>query len=223
VELLSGTPAADDPRERLELLLIHAMCVVAVGGQDALDAGLSFVARAEELASTGDPVALVHCAKARFFCHYFAGDHARAGEIADAALIVARGAGLRFEECAHLHNAGERHLRLGDPERARVALVASSEIARDIGAEPAQLHNEVLLAYLDERAPRLRELAEGFRAAGSPWHEVYARYWLGRLLSRVGARQDAQRELERALHLAGELKVRTIKDEVAQVMAEVVG
>jgi tetratricopeptide (TPR) repeat protein len=219
VLLLSGTLLPDDRRERVEVLLILAMCVVAVGGTSALAHGLDFASRAEALIDEDDPVAQVQLARARLLCHYFAADYARAAEIAEEALALARRAGLRFEECAHLHNAGEQYLRLGDRERARQALTESLEIARDIGAEPVQRHNEVLLAFLDGNAPRLVHLADSFQEAKNPWHEVFARYWLGRLLAKTDE-TASRRHMARALFLARNLKVKCLQEEIAALHVE---
>jgi len=219
VELLSSVVLPTDPRERVDMLLFLATATVAVLGPEGLDRGLAHVTRAESLLDAGDedPVAQVHCAKARVTCFYFAGQHAKAAEAAEAAVLLSRRAGLRYEECIHLHNVGELTLRQGQLDRAREALVASTEIARDIGAERIHLHNEALIAFLDGRAARLEELAQGFRDVGNAFHELHARYWLGHLLASRGE-ANARRELASARELARELQVRAMADDCTKLL-----
>jgi serine/threonine protein kinase/tetratricopeptide (TPR) repeat protein len=219
-EILNASVLPADARERLEMLLILAPAVVAVGGDEALSGGLECVSRAEELvsASGDDPVARVHCAKARVLCFGLAGQHARAVEAAEKAVELSRHAGLRYEECAHLHNMGEQYLHLGESERARTALTSSLEIARDIGAEHPGLYDEALLAYLDADSARLEEIADGFRVANLESYERYTRYWFGRLLAREGASR-ARREFARGLDLARKLNVRRFADQCSWELA----
>jgi len=157
---------------------------------------------------------MVHCAKQRYFCFCLAGEYALAAEAAEAAVAIARRAGLRFWESAHLHNAGEQFLRLGARDRARDAIVQSNEIAHEIGSERNTKHNDVLLADLDGLPERIEGTAKEARAANDAWLELFACYWLGHLLA-ASRRSDARPALERALHLAGELKVRMMADECA--------
>jgi serine/threonine protein kinase/tetratricopeptide (TPR) repeat protein len=214
VAILNATVLPADVRERLELLLILAPAVVAVGGAEALTRGLECLSRAEELvsASGDDPVLRVHCAKARAWCFGLAGEHAKAVRAAETAVELSRRAGLRYEECANLHNVGDQCVHLGESERARAALSASQEIARDIGAEHARLCNEALLVYLDANVGRLEEIAEVFRTANHAVYERNTRYWLGRLLAAQGTSR-ARRELARGLDLARTLSVRKFADE----------
>ena len=229
VDLLGEAVLPADPRLRMEMLLILAMSMVMVDGRDAFTRGLDLVLRAEALvghsadgspvseALRDDPVARVQCAKARVACCYFSGEYAKGASAAEAAVEIARRAGLRFDECAHLHNAGEQHLRGGERDRARVALLASNEIARDIGAERSTQHNDVLLAYLDASSERLDHIADAARAASDSWQELHARYWLGHLFAAAGA-PLARPTLDRALVLAGQLKVRTMADECTRAL-----
>ncbi len=220
VSILNDTVLPTHLRERLEMLLILAPAVVAVGGGEALTRGLECLNRAEELvtASGEDPVSRVHCAKARVLCFGLAGEHAKAVEAAETAVELSRCAGLRYEECAHLHNMGDQLLHLGESERARAALSASQEIARDIGAEHLRLYNEALLVYLDGNVSRLEEIAEAFRTASHAWYERNTRYWLGRLLAARG-KDRARRELSRGLDLARSLNVRRFADECSAELA----
>jgi tetratricopeptide (TPR) repeat protein len=230
VELLVETLLPEDPRERFEMVLLLAVAVVSLDGRPALARGLDFVGRAEALLgsheeqerspgeSAEDPVARVHCAKARYFCFVLAGEYAKAADAAEVAIAIARQAGLRFEECAHLHNAGEQYVRLDDGDRARARLVESNDIAREIGSERNQKHNDVLLAYLDHDPDRIAGIADAARDANDRWLELYARYWLGHLLASTGA-SGALPALERAILLAGELKVRTMADDCARAVA----
>ncbi|HEX8795977.1 MAG TPA: protein kinase, partial [Polyangiaceae bacterium] len=220
VDILNATVLPADVRERLEMLLILAPAVVAVGGSEALNRGLECLSRAEELVGTSgdDPVSRVHCAKARVLCFGLAGEHAQAVEAAETAVELSRRAGLRYEECAHLHNIGDQCLHLGESERAREALSASQEIARDIGAEHARIYNEALLGYLDGNVSRLEEIAEFFRTADHAWHERNTRYWLGRLLAARGT-DRARDELARGLDLARTLNVRKFADECSEQLA----
>jgi serine/threonine protein kinase len=231
MDIASDTLLPENPRERLEMFVILAIATSCVDGREALGRALDFVNRGEALlaaqsaASDGvpdatreDPVMRVQLSKARHSCFYFAGEYATGLDAAEAALALARQAGLRFEECALLHNAGEFCLRLGDRDRARVALVASSAIARDIGDPRSQKHNDILFAYLDASAERLSQMAEAARSATDPWQELHSRFWLGHLLASTRA-PDARRSLERARELAGQLKVRTMANECAQAIA----
>jgi eukaryotic-like serine/threonine-protein kinase len=220
VTILSGTVLPDDPRECVDMLLILATETVAVDGGAALARGLECVERAEaRLAALGDDQVLrVRCAKARLLCFCFAGRHAEAAEAAQTAASLARHGGLRYEQCTHLHNAGDQYLRLEERDRARASLSASHEMARDIGADPVRLNNEALLAYLEGNAPRMESLADDFHGAGDAWRELNARYWLGRLLaaqSAVGART----ELTRALEIARTLRVRLFVDDCVGALA----
>jgi hypothetical protein len=226
VDVLSDTMLPEDPRQRLEMLLILATSIVSVEGNGGLPRGLDFVSRAEallpELADgtkghADSVVERARCSKARVMCLFFAGDYQQAARAAEQAIALAQKAGLRFEECAQLHNAGEFYIRVDEIDRARLSLAASSEIARDLGTELATRHNDVLLAYLDGRADLLEHLAHGAHESSHSWHELQARYWLGRLLA---ARKDdrARRELERAHDLARDLKVRYIVDYCTQAL-----
>lgn len=230
-ETLSQGVLPEDGRERLELLLMLSMAVVSVHGKEALDRGLDFVSRAETLLSSrgdaeapadslrGDPVAQVHCAKARATCFYFTGDYGAAAEATEEAAGLARDAGLRFEECSHLHNLAELRIRLGQPEQARGPLERSGAIARDIGLTQAEYHNAILCAHLDGRHDALLRLAAEAAAVSDAWRELHARYWLGRLLVDSGVPQ-ARVTLERALELARTLKVRTMAEECAGLLAQ---
>jgi tetratricopeptide (TPR) repeat protein len=219
-EILNATVLPGDARERLEMLLILAQAVVASGGEEALSRGLDCVSRAEELVNLAgnDPVARVHCAKARCICLYLAGQHASAVEAAETAVELSRQAGLRYEEFAHLHNLGEHYLHLGESVRARAALIRSQEIARDIGAELHDLNNEALLAYIDSNSARLEEISNGFRSANLGFFERHTRYWLGRLLAKQGA-DRARGEFARVLDLAQKLNVRRFADECSRELA----
>jgi tetratricopeptide (TPR) repeat protein len=225
-ELLSGALLPTDPRERLDVLLLLATAAVSIDGRAALEHALQLVSAAEALVGVSiddpsvsareDPVAQSHCLRVRFLCYACAGDHARAAEAAEAAVATARRGGLRYEECAHLHNAGESYLQLGDLTRARAALVQSSELARDLGVE--RIPNDVLLAHLDGDAGRLAELAESSGAARDSWLELHARYWLGRLLASRGA-PAAREDLLRAQDLAQQLEVREMAEDCARALA----
>ena len=231
LELLADMLLPEDPRTRVNILLILAWSVVTAEGRSALGRGLDFVSRAEAILAARvdgerpsdfpreDPVALVHCAKARATCFQFAGEYALAVEAEAAVVSLARRTGLRFYESAHLHNAGELYVRLGDRAGARAAVVESSAIARDIGAERIQRHNEMLLAYLDGRADRLAQLAEGAKAADDRWLELYSRYWLGHLLAPSSV-ADARSALERALEISRNLKVRMTSEDCIREIAE---
>jgi eukaryotic-like serine/threonine-protein kinase len=217
---LSNTLLPSDSKERLEMLLILATAVVSHDGKDALARGLDYVSRAEALveASGRDPSAEVRCSKARMLCFFFAGQHALAAEAAEAAVSLSKRAGLRYEECINTHNVGELCIRLGELSRARPALAASSAIAKKIGADAMDLHNEALLAYIDGRAARIGEIAERFRSTTDPWREMHMRYWLGHLLASKGS-PDASRELTQVVRLARELKVRAMGDECSAILA----
>jgi eukaryotic-like serine/threonine-protein kinase len=219
-EILHATVLPADARERLEMLLLLAPAVVAVGGEGALSQGLECLSRAEELVhlAGNDPVTRVHCARARSTCFYLAGHHASAAEAAEKAAELSRQAGLRREEFAHLHNVGEQYLYLGESARARVALTRSQEIARDIGAEHSDLNNEALLAYMDANSARLEEIANGFRTANLEAYERHTRYWLGRLLAKQGTGR-ARHEFARVLDLARKLNVRRFADECSRELA----
>jgi eukaryotic-like serine/threonine-protein kinase len=227
-EILSGAVLPADPRERLEVLLLLATATVSIDGRAALDRALDLVSRAEALVGVSmsephrppaeDPVGQAHCSRVRFLCYAGAGDYARAAEAAEAAVATARRGGLRYEECADLHNAGESYLQLGDSARARAALIESSELARDLGVDRVQFPNRVLLAYLDGDTDGLTRLAESSGAAADAWHELHARYWLGRLLASEGA-PASRRELLRAQDLARELEVREMADDCARALA----
>jgi tetratricopeptide (TPR) repeat protein len=229
VELLVESVLPDDEHERFEMLLNLAWAVVMVDGYAALKRGLDFVSRAENLvgtpAETGratppleDPVAQVQCARARGACFHFAGEYAEAARSAEEAIGLARRYGMRFGECSALHNAGKQYLCLGDRERARSVLHEADAILRDIGAERGQRQNDVLLAYLDNQPDRMIRIAKGAHDTGDSWLELHGRYWLGKLLAST-ATPDARAALEQALHLAQELKVRTMADDCTRALA----
>lgn len=229
-ETLSQGVLPEDARERLELLLMLSMAVVSVHGREALDRGLDFVSRAEALLSPatngetepdsvrGDPVARVHCAKARAACLYFTGQYAACADATEETARLARDAGLRFDECSHLHNLAELRIRLAQREGARDALARSNAIARDIGSPVAVYHNALLGAYLDDRPDELARLADQARRNNEPWRELHARYWLGLALGGQGS-SEARVALERALELARVLNVRNMADECAHLLA----
>ena len=228
-DTLSQTMFPDNRRERLEALLMLATAVVCVYGREALNRGLDFVGRAEALLAVpkgtdlppdslrDDPVARVHCARARASCFYFTGEYETGAESAEEAIQLARRAGLRFEECAHMHNIGEQRLRTGDREGAREAAKQSNVIARDLGFAIAEYHNAVLLAYLDGRPDDLLSLAKRTRESRKPWRELHAQYWSGRLLAETGV-PEARDALERAVDLATALPVRTMAEECIQLL-----
>jgi tRNA A-37 threonylcarbamoyl transferase component Bud32 len=219
---LNAAELPDDLRESIDALLILATETVGVHGHEALARGLEYVARAEaRLAELGeDHVLRVRCAKARMVCFYYAGHHREAAEEAEKAASLARNVGLRYEECAQLHNAGEQYMRLGDDVRARGALAASYEVARDIGAHPIQRNDEAMLAYLDGHGDRLGAIADEFHASGDPWRELHVRYWLGRLLATQGV-VGARTELTRAMELARSLEVRLLVEDCERVLGSV--
>ena len=219
VAILSATVLPDDPRDCVDMLLILATETVAVDGREALARGLECVARAEmRLAALGeDHVLRLRCAKARLACFYYAGHHEEAAEAAEAVASLARQGGLRYEECAHRHNAGEQYLRLGDTDRARASLVASLAMARDLGADRMRLNDEALLAYLDGQGDRLEQLGDAFRTAGDAWHELQVRYWFGRLLGAQGT-AGARVELTRALEIARSLEVRLFVEDCERAL-----
>ena len=224
VEHLAQTVLPEDPRARLESLLLLAIAVSWLDGHPALARSLGYIARAEalirsELAAASapglareDPLALVQWAKARLLSFNFAGDHARSAEIADEAVALSRCAGLRFEVAAHLCNAGEQYLYLGQREEARARFLESIEIGRDMGDERLVTPNEILLAHLDGCADRLGQIAEKTRAASDFWLELTALYWQGTLPASTSSREaDAREALTRALHLARQVKVRSME------------
>jgi serine/threonine protein kinase len=228
--LLEETVLPENPRARSEMLLMLAMAVVMTDGRAGLARGLDFVSRAEAIfgasvegnPSGEDPLAPIRCIKQRYFCFCLAGEYALAATAAEDGVAFARRAGLRFWESANLHNAGEQYLRLGRPDQARAAIEKSNEIAGEIGAERTTKHNDVLLAYLDRQPERIVRLADEACATNDSWLELYGRYWLGHLLASKRA-LDAERALERALHLAGELKLRTMAEDCATTIAELRG
>ncbi len=202
----SGTVLPDDARECVDMLLILATGTVAVDGREALGRGLDCVARAEvRLAALGDDQVLrVRCAKTRLFCFYYAARHREAAEAAETVASLARQGGLRYEECAHLHNAGEQYLRLADHPRARASLTASLEMARDLGADggdalwpgsPCRLH-------LDGNTSRLHELGEAPHRGGRLARPSRARYWPRVPARRAGSPRGARAELTRALEMS---------------------
>ncbi len=214
VRTLSDTLLPEDAHERLEMLLVLAPAVVAVDGHAALARGLGYLSRAEALVDSlgDDPVARVQWCKARMLCFFYAGQYGAAAEAAETAAGLSHAAGLRWEEALHLHNQGEHYLRTGQPERARLVLGWSNQIATDIGAERISALNATILAYLDRHAPRLREICDEYRAAHDRWHELHSRRWLGLLLAGERA-PEARPELERALALARDLKLHVLASE----------
>jgi hypothetical protein len=114
---------------------------------------------------------------------------------------------------------GEQYLYLGERERARRVLLEAKALAHDIGAERFEYQNDALLAYLDARPDRLRDLAAKARTSNDTWTELLARYWLARLLVSTDS-PDARDALERALSLARELKVRTMTDDCTRALAK---
>jgi hypothetical protein len=214
----------------MKILLVLAGAVVMADGRTALSRALDFVSRAEAVAGSlgngdssqrpdaEDPVAQLHCAKARAACFLFAGDYQRGVEAEMTVVALARRTGLRFYESAHLHNAGEHHLHLGDRVSARAALVESYAIARDVGADHLLRHNEMLLAYLDGRADQLAQMAESARSSSDRWLELYTHYWLGHLLASTKA-PGARSALEQAADMARALKFRTPAEDCARALA----
>ena len=140
IELLAESVLPEDPRARLDSLLLLAVAVVTVDGRTALVRGLDYIARAEAIleanvlegdgaqSSQKDPVGTLVCLRARYLCLCFSGEYALAVRAAEEAVSMARSAGLRFDLMAHLHNAGEQYLRLGESEKGRTALLESKEI-----------------------------------------------------------------------------------------------
>lgn len=219
-DLLSQTVLPEATDERLEMLLMLATSLVSAYGAEALQRGIAFVDRAEALlwsplTADEDPVARVRCAQARSSCFYFAGEYLKGAEASAEAAMLGRRAGLRFDECADLHNLAEQRLRLDDRVGARSALDDSDAVATD-SASTIVLHvNAILRAYLDNRDDDLTRLAQQAANANDPLREFHARYWLGRLLASHGA-LDARTVLERAVDLARALGMRTMTEECAR-------
>jgi hypothetical protein len=222
VELLAESTLPEEPAARRQSLLMLACAVVMVGGRAALARGLDLVGQAEAVGAnddrTEDPIAGVLCAKAKQACLAFAGEHAKSAEAADEGAALARRAGLRYEECAQLCNAAEQYFHLGDRDRSRALALESNAIARDIGSDRAELHNDTLLAYLDHDPERLRQIAREASAASDPILELYAHYWLGHLLAETRA-PDSRPVLERAIRLARDLGIQYMADECTRVLA----
>jgi hypothetical protein len=228
VELLADSTLPEEPAARRQILLMLSGAVVMVGGRAALARGLDLVDQAaaikppmlgganEDLAE--DPVAGVLCAMARQLCFIFGGEHAKAAEVADEGAALARRAGLRYQECAQLCNAAEEYLRLGDRNQARARALESNAIARDIGADRAERHNDTLLAYLDGDRERLRHTAAQAIATSDTILDLYAHSWLGHLLAETGA-PGSRPALERAISLARDLGIQHVADECARVLA----
>jgi hypothetical protein len=229
VELLDEDTLPDDPAARHEGLSMLAWAVVTVGGHAALEHGLDLVRKAEatrrsrsEGVGGADPLedhlAQVQTAKARTLCFGFAGEHARSAEAAEEGVALARRAGLRFEECAQLHNAAEQYCLSGNLERSRTRALESSVMAREIGADLLKRPNDMLLAYLDRDAERLTRIAETMSATGHPSLDLFAHYWLGRLLAETRA-PGARLALERARRIAGDLAIRHVQEDCARTLA----
>ena len=225
VGLLRGVALPGTTQERIDTLLLLATGTAAARGSEGLSTALEHVAEAEQL-SADDPVAWVMCKKARFLSFYFGGDGRAAAAAAEEGVAFARRAGLRYEEAAQLHNAGEQYLRIGDFGKARSTLAQSLEIARDIGTDRVQGVDETLLAYIDGRegvagaVERLVGLAERFRASNNSWYELNARYWLGLLYAGNGDVR-ARAQLERSLRLARDLGIRSHEAECERALAEI--
>jgi hypothetical protein len=202
---------------------------VIAGGRAELRRGLDLVDQAEAIGPAvsdrawvgdlrEDPVARFLCAKSRGVCFAFAGEQAKAAEADDESVAMARRAGLRYEECAQLHNAAEAYCLSGDRERSRARLLESSAMARDLGADLIERHNDMLLAFLDRDATRLALVAETLRADANPSLDLYAHYWLGRLLAELRA-PGARAPLERALGLARDLGIRSMAEDCEVALA----
>jgi hypothetical protein len=229
VELLAESALPEEPAARRQTLLMLATAVVMVGGHAALARGLDLVDQAaairppklgganDDLAE--DPVAGVLCTLSRQLCFAFAGEHAKAAEMADEGVALARRAGLRYQECAQLCNAAEEYFHLGDRDRSRARALESNAIARDIGSDRVERHNETLLAYLDRDPERLRHIAAQAIAASDSILELYAHSWLGHLLAETGA-PGSRPALERAISLARDLGIQHVADECARVLAD---
>lgn len=226
-ETLSQTVLPEDGHDRLETLLMLATAVVSVHGPEALVRGLDFVSRAEMLLSSEpspgslrqDPVARVHCAKARASCFYFTAHYASAADATEETARLAHQAGLRFDECSHLHNLAELWIRLDQRGRARTLLEQSSSIARDTGSSAVEHHNAILSAYLDGSSEKLARFADEARETKHRWRDLHARYWLGRLHLERGA-PEARTALHRALDLARSLRVKVITDECTVMLTK---
>jgi tetratricopeptide (TPR) repeat protein len=224
VGLLEGALLPETPQERIDMLLLLATGTVAERGAEGLSTALDHLAQAERL-TEDNPVPYVMCKKARFLCFYFGADERAAAVAAEEGVAFARRAGLRYEESAQLHNAGEQYLRMGEYRRARAALTQSLEIAEDIGTDRVRGVDEALLAYIDDRegdagaAGRLATLAAKFRASNNAWYELNARYWLG-LLHAKKRDPSARPELERALELAHELRIRAHEEECGKALSD---
>ena len=233
IELLAEGPLPDEPEARHQCLLMLALATVMVGGRAALARGLDLVRQAEaSLLSSSDraspvnpsedPVERVQWARARMLCFCFAAEHAKAAEAAEECAALARRAGLRFEECAQLHNAAEQYCLSGDWERSRARLLESSAMARDVGADRVLHHNDMLLAYLDRDAQGLTQIAEAMSVGGDPSLDLYAHYRLGHLLAETRA-PNARLTLERALRIARDLAIRHLADDCARALADLDG
>jgi hypothetical protein len=215
IGLLDESTLPDEPVARHQAMLLLATAIVMVHGPSALDRGLDLIRRAEAL---DDPLAAVERARARMACFAFGGEHARSAQAADEGAALARRAGLRFAECAQLHNAAEQYCLSGDLPRTRARLLDSTAMARDLGADLIERHNDMLLAYLDRDAARLAQIAEAMRAEGHPSLDLHAHQWLGRLLAETRA-PGARAAFQRTRQIASDLAIRHVVDDCDRALA----
>jgi serine/threonine protein kinase/tetratricopeptide (TPR) repeat protein len=211
----------DDPSVAHRVLTGLALSYAALGSPDQAKHALG---RAEGLRLDGDVAPACERAKLRQVVALMSRDFAGAVRAGEAAVELAREAGLRYETAINLQLLGEALFRAGDLPRAYATFAQSAALCEEIAEERLLAHNRSFLAYLDSASDfdgALRTLEESIAYAHAHRYvrdEVNARYLLAKLESRQ-SQADARAEYDRCLRLARSVGLRLVAEDCVSALA----
>jgi tetratricopeptide (TPR) repeat protein len=192
-----------------------ALCYAASGAPDQAKETL---ARAEALPLGEDAALACETAKLRQVVALMRRDFAEAIRAGEAAVELARGAGLSYETAINLHLLAEGLFRSGELPRAYAAFTQSAALCEEMAEERLLAHNRSFLAYLDRSSDldsALQTLEESIAYAHAHRYvrdEVNARYLLAMLEQEQG-RAGSRAEFTRCRRLARSVGFRLVVED----------
>jgi serine/threonine protein kinase/tetratricopeptide (TPR) repeat protein len=149
--------------------------------------------------------------KMESLAHHYARDYAKAVEVGERALELAKEYGFTYEVAANGHNVGEMLLRMGEYKRAFASLRYSYELTRDHGYETLMMGNMRSLGFIDamrfgseEGRQHIVDANDFADARGLVWDLIQGRYYLAMVDQAQAAYEDARAALREVLRLAAE-------------------
>jgi tetratricopeptide (TPR) repeat protein len=212
--------SAEDPAEAHRVLTGLCLCYAASSSPEKARETLE---RAEALALDGDLASTCERAKLRQVVALMSRDFPEAIRTGEAAVELAREAGLRYETAVNMHLLAEALFRSGELPRAYATFSQSAALCQEIAEERLLVHNRSFLAYLDSASDldgALRALEEAIAYAHAHRYvrdEVNARYLLASLKKDQG-QTDARAEFERCLLLARSVGLRLLVEDCTEAL-----